>query len=382
MCSDKNSRVLHYQGHAVVCRDHETALDALLRAGAPIPFSCKSGICHRCMVRCIDGDVPEAARRKLPEHQQARGCLLACQCRPTGPMLLAPRSAEDSVTRCRLEAMNYSGDNRWQLVFDPFTRLTYRPGQLAKLMSERLDGECTALFISAPEDETLVTVELEDSTRLPEWLRATPREGLEFCLRGPLPVEPAEPVTPLPPEPGLWDELGGDSMVRAVLTTFYTKVYADPELRPFFERVTIDRIIGKQFAFLKESIQDQPVFLGEQPRNSHNWMVITDALFDHRQNLMLQAMREHGIPDDLIARWSRYEEQFRPDIVKYKPWLKRVGDLLVDTEQYETCLLEEATVCDYCGDEIAANTMVRYHKRIGRLGCEACTASAAADGAP
>lgn len=292
MCSDKNSRVLHYQGHAVACRDHETALDALLRAGAPIPFSCKSGVCHRCMVLCLDGDVPEDARRKLPEHRRAQGCLLACQCRPAGPMRLAPPPGEQDVH----------------------------------------------------------------------------------------PRGPHEARTLLPPDPALWDELGGDATVRAVLTTFYNRVYADADLRPFFERVTLDRIIGKQFAFLKENIQGLPVFLGEQPGNSHNWMVISDALFDHRQHLMLAAMREHGIAEDLIARWSRYEEQFRPDIVKDKPWLKRVGDLLVDTEQYETCLLEEATVCDYCGDEIPVNTMVRYHKRIGRLGCEACTASAAADG--
>ena len=84
---------------------------------------------------------------------------------------------------------------------------------------------------------------------------------------------------------------GGDARVRAVLATFYDKVYADPELRPFFERVTMDRIIGKQFAFLKQHIKGEPGFLGEQPHNSHSWMVITDALFDHRHNLMLQAMR-------------------------------------------------------------------------------------------
>jgi len=382
MPSDHSSRVLHYQGHAVACRDNETVLDAFLRAGVNIPFSCKSGICHRCMVRCVDGDIPTHAQRKLPEHQRAAGCLLSCQCHPTGPMMLAPRSPEDCLTRCRLVELTRSGNNRWRVVLEPFSTLNYRPAQLARLMSAGMEGECTAVFVSSPDDDLYTVVELDDGAGLPDWLRQQSLDELEFCLRGPLPVEQSEPVIPLPPEPALWDELGGDARVRAVLATFYDKVYADPDLRPFFERVTMDRIIGKQFAFLKQHIKDEPGFLGEQPHNAHNWMVITDALFDHRQNLMLQAMREHGIDEGLIARWARYEEQFRPDIVKYKPWLKRFGDLLVDTEQYEVSLLEEATVCDYCNGAIPANTVVNYHKRIGKIGCDTCSGAAPAEGNP
>lgn len=102
-------------------------------------------------------------------------------------------------------------------------------------------------------------------------------------------------------------------------------------------------------------------------------MVINDALFDHRQHLMLKAMQAHALPEHLIGRLTDYEEQFRAEIVKYKPWPKRFGDLMVDTEQYETCMLEEATVCDYCGEEIACNTLVKYHKRIAKIGCVRCT---------
>ena len=372
MCSDHASRVLHYQGHAADCRDQETALDALLRVGAPIPFSCKSGVCHRCMVRCIEGEVPDAARQRLPEHLQESGYLLACQCRPTGPMQLAPRSAEHSVTACELVDVRLGENGHWRLHVEPYTAMSWRRGHLARVLDAEMNTEHHASFINSTEDGVHAVVELEPAGFLPDWIDPLDAVGLEFHLHGPLPVEPDEPVAPLPPEPGLWDELGGDAKVLAVLHSFYTRVYADPLLRPFFERVTMDRIIGKQFAFLKEHIGGVPGYWGEQPRNAHHWMVINDATFDHRQNLMLQAMREHGIPDDLIARWSRYEEQFRPEIVKYKPWLKRVGDLLVDTEQYEECVLDEATVCDYCGGEIPGQTRVRYHKRIGKVGCEAC----------
>lgn len=365
---------IHYHGFTVINRPGETVLESLLRAGADIEFSCRSGVCHRCMVHCLEGAPPHDAIRKLPPHQQAAGCLLACQCRPEGPLVLAPKSAEDMVTRCLSLGVETCADGRWRLALEPMRHLAYQTGQLARLLDSGLEGACMAAFVSDPLGDEPVTVMLEPGERIPDWLRELARqpEGQEFCLRGPLPVEPAQPIVPLPPDPALWDALGGDPVVRAVLTTFYHKVYADPELSPFFERVTLDRIIGKQFSFLKENIQGEPVYLGEQPRNTHNWMVINDALFDHRQALMLQAMREHGLDDALVDRWIRYEDQFRPEIVKYKPWPKRFGDLVVDTETYETCTLEESTVCDYCGNEILAGTVVRYHKRLGKLGCSDC----------
>lgn len=374
MTDTQEGFVLHYKGHAVYCRPGETVLDAFLRANVPINFSCKSGVCHRCMVRCTSGDIPVAAQRKLPAHQRERACLLSCQCHPTGPMVLAPKSPEDLLTRCQLSAFHEQEGGGARLAFEPFTRLDYRQGQLAMLCNLEQQQECRAVFAVAPDGDI---IEIDVAAPLPAWLQASPPEGLEFFLRGPLPEEPTAEVMPFPPTPGLWERLGGDSRVRAILEDFYRKVYADPELKPFFARVTMDRVIGKQFAFLKQSMTGESVYLGEMPRNNHHWMVISDSLFDHRQQLMLQSLRDHGVDDELMALWRSYEEQFRPDIVKYKPWLKKVGDIHVDTERYEEVRLDEASICDYCGDEIAKGTLVRFHFRLGHLGCERCSRSGA-----
>ena len=364
---------LHYHGQVVVCRPHETVLEAMLRSGVEIDFSCKSGVCHRCMVRCIEGQPQQQAIKKLPKYQQDTGCMLACQCHPTGDMMLAPKSPEDLVTRCVGTTLNPSPTGGWRLAFESMRTIRYQTGQLTELMDDQMENPVLATLVSVAEQDEGLIVEIEPDTARPAWLTAATFTDLEFCLRGPLPIEPKQAVVPIPADPVLWQQLGGDQVIRAVLTTFYQMVYADTELAPFFERVTMERIIGKQFAFLKQNILGEPVFLGEKPRNTHNWMVINDALFDHRQNLMLNAMRAHHLPEPLIARWAQYEEQFRVEIVKYKPWPKRFGDLAVDTEQYETCLLEEASICDYCGSEIYANTMVKYHKRIGKIGCAGCT---------
>lgn len=372
-----NDIPLHYKGHVVHCRPGETILNAFLRCNVPISFSCKSGVCHRCMVRCTSGAIPEAAQKKLPMHQREHDCLLACQCHPTEPMVLAPKSPEDILTRCQLVAIQTMDSGAVRLAFETFTALEYRQGQLLTICSIERQGDCMATFAS-PADSGMIEIDL--AAPLPAWIDAQHPESVEFFLRGPFPEEPATEVVPLPPAPQLWQQLGGDTQVRAVLESFYRSVYADPELKPFFERVTMDRVIGKQFAFMKQNITGENVYLGEMPRNNHHWMVITDSLFDHRQSLMVQSLKAHGIDDELIALWLSYEEQFRPDIVKYKPWLKKVGDIHIDTERHEEVRLDEASVCDYCGAEIAKGTLVRYHFRLGLVGCERCAATPATSG--
>jgi len=373
--SANSGHTLYYQGQSMQCRPQETVLQAMLRHGIDIDFSCKSGVCHRCMLRCVDGTIPPQASRKLPDYQQQSGCMLACQCHPTSDMMLAPKSPEDCVTRCIGMAAQVQPSGRWRFTFEPMRALHYQTHQLAELLDEGMTHPVLGTLVSQQEHGDELVVEIAIETQRPQWLDPTTFAGLDFCLRGPLPAEPSAAIVPLPARPALWQQLGGDQVIRAVLTSFYQAVYADEALAPFFERVTIDRIIGKQFAFLKHHIQGAPVFLGEQPRNAHNWMVIHDTLFDHRQNLMRQAIRVHGIPDTLAAEWMQYEEQFRPEIVKYKPWPKIMGDLIIETEQYDTCVLDDDTVCDYCGGEILAKTTVKYHKRIGKIGCTHCSHS-------
>ena len=374
---------MHFQGHTVACRTGESVLDAFVRAGLDIAFSCKSGVCHRCMLKCIDGPVPHEARRKLPARLADTGYLLACQCRPEGDLVLAPRSLEDMLTDCVMMQVDAPADGPVVLNFDTATELAFHPGQPARLVGwpEAPAGqpEPEIILLGRHETEGWVQARLAlPETARPPWLTAPDSLfGACFQLRGPFPSEPATECPVRPTNPALWAALDDGRLVRAVLETFYRKVYADPLLSPYFERVTMERVIGKQYAFLMQSITGEAVYIGDRPRNSHHWMVIPDSVFDHRQKLMLDAQHEHGLSDELIEQWAAYEEHFRPDIVKYSPWPKRIGDQVIDTERYDTVRLDEATVCDHCGSEIDAGTEVRYHLRLGKVSCSRCSAAAA-----
>ena len=61
----------------------ETLLDAALRAGLDLPFSCRAGMCSTCRARVIKGAVAMDVNYGLEPWETASGYVLTCQARPT-----------------------------------------------------------------------------------------------------------------------------------------------------------------------------------------------------------------------------------------------------------------------------------------------------------
>jgi NAD(P)H-flavin reductase/ferredoxin len=55
-------------------------LDALNQAGVAVPYSCRAGSCHACLVHCIQGQPHDNKPDALAAEQRQRGWRLACQC--------------------------------------------------------------------------------------------------------------------------------------------------------------------------------------------------------------------------------------------------------------------------------------------------------------
>ncbi|MBD5635503.1 MAG: phenylacetate-CoA oxygenase/reductase subunit PaaK, partial [Candidatus Eremiobacteraeota bacterium] len=60
----------------------ETVLDAGLRQGIDLPYSCKGGVCSTCRVRLVEGEVDMDVRYALEDYEIARGFVLMCQSYP------------------------------------------------------------------------------------------------------------------------------------------------------------------------------------------------------------------------------------------------------------------------------------------------------------
>ncbi|HQR99139.1 MULTISPECIES: 2Fe-2S iron-sulfur cluster-binding protein [unclassified Polaromonas] len=373
---------VHIDGVELTLRANENLLDACQRSAIELPFSCRAGSCHTCLLRCTEGVVPAQAQRGLRPSLRSLGYLLACQCRPTGAMTLTRPSQADMVTSCQLLTSAGTDASFRFMQFETARLLTCQPGQRLLLVTDAEPAPLIEVTATCPETHMVdALMHCPPGGIFPSWLDAADAFGHEFEVRGPVdgagdglagkadvPVESPAPA----PDPALWTELDGGATVRAVLEDFYGQVYEDPLLAPFFQKVTRDRSIDKQYSFLKQLMTGERVYFGDRPRNAHHWMVISNELFDYRQALMVRTLEKHGLTALQIARWTRLELHYRRDIVKSAAWPRHVNGVDLPLDGYANETLSAGTLCDHCGAVIDAGTLVKYHVRLGHISCPGC----------
>ena len=177
----------------------------------------------------------------------------------------------------------------------------------------------------------------------------------------------------LAPDPEIWAALAEGAGLRDVLTDFYTRVYSDPRLSPFFRFATRARAIEKQYSFLREIFTGEECYFGHRPLNAHHWMVISDELFDYREALMEDCLARYGLPPHLIRRFRAVDEVFRKQIVKDAPRPLRLRGEDLPLEGFSDVEIAGGTICDECQGPIEAGQSARYHVRTGHTYCGRCS---------
>jgi ring-1,2-phenylacetyl-CoA epoxidase subunit PaaE len=76
---------LHGSAHEVPVFAGDTIVDAGLRAGLEMPYSCRGGMCCTCRGKLVAGEVSMDQNYSLEPWEAAAGFVLTCQSRPQTP---------------------------------------------------------------------------------------------------------------------------------------------------------------------------------------------------------------------------------------------------------------------------------------------------------
>ena len=78
------------KGSVEIDAAEKSVLDALLDAGIEVANSCRSGICHSCLLECREGELPAKSQSGLKTSHQTLNYFKACQCEAADGLVIAP----------------------------------------------------------------------------------------------------------------------------------------------------------------------------------------------------------------------------------------------------------------------------------------------------
>lgn len=395
---------LSYKNQNVNTLEGEKVLDAFLRQGISIPFSCRDGVCHSCKQIAVSGSIPAAAQKGLQASQREQGFFLPCLCIPTDDMVILSPLEVRLYTATLVQEKELLSQDLCKLLLEPVLAESCQTGQLVNLRGG--DGEeRSCAIVNQPAEEYFLEVHVRRvaGDRFSDWVFEQLEAGGELEIQGPYEADAAESITGAsqqpeltadaatadaeslrpkdpPPDPELWAALQEGKLMMEILQDFYGHVYKDELLLPYFHGMTMQRSIEKVYSFMRQIFIGEKSFFGDRPRNSHHWMVISEETFKYREALMTACQRRAGLSEEMIRRWITVENHYKQDIVKSEPRKRVVGGVEIPLEGFGEMILDSGSMCDGCGQAVEVGEKVRYHLRIGSMYCGQCNGQTTATG--
>lgn len=108
-------------------------LDSLLAAGIAVPYSCRAGSCHACLVRCVGGELLDGKPEALDDAQREQGWRLACQCRVVEDVQIEVFDPQRDAAPAVIHSCDWLSRDVLRLRLTPQRPLRYSAGQHLQL---------------------------------------------------------------------------------------------------------------------------------------------------------------------------------------------------------------------------------------------------------
>jgi hemoglobin len=103
-------------------------------------------------------------------------------------------------------------------------------------------------------------------------------------------------------EISIYEAIGGEPALIAVVDDFYVRVLADPQLAGFFAGANMAKLKGKQVEFFAAALGGPQVYQGADMRQAHVGRGISQADFDQVAVHLTGALAAAGVPSGIIGQ--------------------------------------------------------------------------------
>jgi hemoglobin len=111
----------------------------------------------------------------------------------------------------------------------------------------------------------------------------------------------------------LYERLGGEPAITAVVDGMYAKIFTDPELTDFFRKTNKDHQKAMQKAFLTFALGGPSEYHGKDMKAAHQGRGIGNKEFDIVCTHVVNTMKELGVPEELINETAGHLLPLRSD---------------------------------------------------------------------
>ncbi len=168
-------------------QDGESVLACLERHGHAIPNSCRSGVCHSCMLRSSGGPVPAAAQKGVSEARRAQGYFLSCCCHPEEDMVVNQVDGALDRTAATLVTLAPLNERVLRVTLRASDTFNYFPGQFVNFVrSDGLVRSFSLASVPALDDLLEFHVALVPGGQMSGWLHNEAGPGSTLEIAGPL----------------------------------------------------------------------------------------------------------------------------------------------------------------------------------------------------
>jgi hemoglobin len=114
-------------------------------------------------------------------------------------------------------------------------------------------------------------------------------------------------------KPTLYERLGGDEAIDEAIFGFYRRVFADPELSPFFEGVEAERLKAMQREFFAAALDGPIRYSGRPLTEVHAGLGIQPRHLSRFLDHLMEAFADRGIGEhdryEIYSRINMYADE-------------------------------------------------------------------------